>query len=353
MRVPMRVPVRAIVGMAFTLASACSDDPVATTPNAPAPEEPTQSAAPTVPQEDAPPPPPPAPSPWDLDPPCEKAPCAARPIVFVHGYQGGNSDWATVATALGDTDPRFDETRFAGTKDHAAWPTRSIGRRSWLFVFDYYLERWNDPRGSYTAGPGRVGSGGVIVADTKDYDASVQHEYAEDLASLVDDVMRATGAKQIDIVAHSMGGLVTRSFIAFHGGAPLVNTLLLVSSPHAGVSLIGFAELFGIGPGWMTACEMAELDSGSVLSKASFFLSGEPESTKGAWAEKLLDVETKKPIPATVHVMSGSKDLLVSYDAAHYPTTQSHVVVDTDHSGILKAPETIQRVRDLCGGTYP
>lgn len=36
-----------------------------------------------------------------------------------------------------------------------------------------------------------------------------------------------------------------------------------------------------------------------------------------------------------------------------YPAAQAHVVVPTDHSGILKADETIQRVRDLCGGTYP
>lgn len=38
--------------------------------------------------------------------------------------------------------------------------------------------------------------------------------------------------------------------------------------------------------------------------------------------------------------------------AAAYPTAKTHVVVDTDHSGILKAPETVQRVRDLCGGKF-
>src|SRR6185295_3433822 len=133
----------------------------------------------------------PAPSPWDLDPPCDRAPCAARPIVFVHGHRGSNSDWADVTNTLLKDDPRWDEVHFAGTKDHAAWTTRSIGRRGWLFVFDYYVERGNDARESYTAGHGRVGSRGGIIADTSDYDHA-QHEYGEDLGALVDDILRAT-----------------------------------------------------------------------------------------------------------------------------------------------------------------
>ncbi len=316
------------------------------------PATPEESASPALPAPAEQPPPPPAPSPWDEEPPCPKAPCAARPIVFVHGHRGSNSDWATVTSALADGDPRWDGVRFAGTKDHAAWPTRSIGRRDWLFVFDYYVQKGNDARESYTAGHGRIGSGGAIVGDAPAYDI-VDHEYAADLAALVDDVLRATGAKKIDLVAHSMGGLVSRSFMAFHGGNAKVETLLLASSPHAGLSLAGLAALFGIGPDWMPSLEIAELDSGSALAKVRFLRQGEPESAKGSWTEKLLDVETKAPIAGAVHVLSGSKDLYVSYDSAHHPAAKTHVVVDTDHSGILKAPETIQRVRELCGGTYP
>lgn len=317
-----------------------------------APASAEQTTAPALPAPAEDPGSPAAPSPWDEDPPCPQAPCAARPIVFVHGHRGSNSDWATVTTALAENDPRWDGARFAGTKDHTAWPTRSIGRREWLFVFDYYVRNGNDARESYTAGHGRIGSGGAIVGDAPAYDA-VDHEYAADLAALVDDVLRATGAKKIDLVGHSMGGLVARSFMAFHGGNAKVETLLLAASPHAGIGLVGFAALFGIGPDWMPSLEIAELDSGSALAKVRFLRPGEPDSAKGSWTAKLLDVETKTPIAAAVHVMSGSKDLAVSYDAAHHPAAKTHVVVDTDHSGILKAPETIQRVRDLCGGSYP
>lgn len=321
---------------------------------APAPSPPTASAS------AAPADPPPAPA-ASSEPLCPRAPCAERPIIFVHGYQGSNSDWDAILTGLVKDDPRFDAFRWAGTNDHGAWP-EGIARRAWLFAFDYYVDKGVDPRGSYTAGPGRIGSGsaacaspagaGGIVADTSAY-GGVAHDYAADLASLVDDVLRATGAKKVDLVAHSMGGLVARSYLAFHGGNAKVERALLLSSPHLGVGLVGFAALFGLGPDWMAVHEQAELDSGSLLAKARFTRCGEPDAAKGAWPRKLLDVEsTTTPIVPEVHVMSGSKDILVSYDSAHHPAAKTHVVVDADHAGILKAPETLARVEELMGGTH-
>jgi hypothetical protein len=52
--------------------------------------------------------------------------------------------------------------------------------------------------------------------------------------------------------------------------------------------------------------------------------------------------------------MSGSNDLLISYDSAHHPQAKTHVVVDgVDHPGILKAAPAIARVQELCGGVFP
>lgn len=284
-------------------------------------------------------------------PPCPRAPCAARPIVFVHGHRGSNSDWAPAALALVKDDGRFDAVRFVGTDDHASWPTNGIGRRSWLFVFDYYVKRGDDARGSHTAGPGRVGSSGAIVADRPVYDAESTHEYGADLAALVADVQRATGAPKIDIVAHSMGGLIARSFISFHGGNDKVERLVLAASPHAGVGLAGFATLFGDAPKWMAAMEMAELDSGSPFQRARFHLPDEPSTAAGAWTAKLLSVEAATPIAAEVHAISGERDLLVPYASAHHPATKTHVTVDADHAGVLTAPGTYERIRELCGGS--
>ncbi len=59
----------------------------------------------------------------------------------------------------------------------------------------------------------------------------------------IEEVCRATGADQVILVAHSMGGLVCRSYLARHGGRR-VEKLVTLASPHAGTELarIGFGK---------------------------------------------------------------------------------------------------------------
>jgi pimeloyl-ACP methyl ester carboxylesterase len=304
-------------------------------------------------------------SPLDLGPPpCLKSPCAARPIVFIHGYRGSNDDWQTLLDELVAGDQRYDGYTLAGRKDHT-WSARSIDRRRWLFAFDYYVEKKDDGRGSYTAGPGRIASDsayvcaspsgkGHLLADSTDYDAGVVHDYAADLAQLVDSVLSATGASEIDVVAHSMGGLILRSYLAFYGGAARVRIALLLSSPVEGVSLAGFLSIFPLGqPSWMSDHEIAEIDGGSVVSKIHFLRCAEASPTAGAWAHKLLDQELASPPSTELHVMTGQLDLAISYTVADHPLAASHLVVSgADHAGILKKLKTVERVSVLLGGLY-
>jgi pimeloyl-ACP methyl ester carboxylesterase len=351
--------------LAAALACACGDDG-APAPGASPPEDaPTEAALPASPAPAAPTPPPPAPDPTPAVPTCSKAPCAARPIVFVHGHNGSSDDFQSVLDALVTSDGRFDAYRFVGTSDPPTWPTGSIPRRAWLFAFDYYVQTGTDARGSFTAGPGRIGSdaayactapvgAGHLVSDGTSYEQGVTHDYATDLASAVTNILRATGADSVDIVAHSLGGLVTRSYLAFFGGNAVTKHVLLLASPHLGVPVATLEGILGLGgaQSWMTAHELTELDSGSVFAKSRFSRCG--DAAKGSWTSKLLEVEQQTPIVPEVHVMSGTRDLLVSYGAAHHPQAITHVVVDgVDHAGLLKAPETIARVEALCGGSYP
>ncbi len=50
---------------------------------------------------------------------------------------------------------------------------------------------------------------------------------------------------QIDIVAHSMGGLVSRSMIENHEGAPYIHKLITLGSPHKGSPLAVFRYALG------------------------------------------------------------------------------------------------------------
>ncbi len=59
-------------------------------------------------------------------------------------------------------------------------------------------------------------------------------EKAAALAELVRDVVQATGEPTVDIVAHSLGGVIVRLALAEHEIAPLVHAALMLGSPHQG-----------------------------------------------------------------------------------------------------------------------
>ncbi len=61
---------------------------------------------------------------------------------------------------------------------------------------------------------------------------------ARRLARFVERVCRETGAPRVQIVAHSLGGLVTMEYLA-RGGDARVERLVTIASPHAGVAWPG------------------------------------------------------------------------------------------------------------------
>jgi len=209
-----------------------------------------------------------------------------RPIIFVHGIRGKNDGFFDLFGKLIDSG-RYSDAFLAGIKDHKEWHKDSAPcKRTWLFAFDYYAEYASDtyaetetdhhafthfmvteddphekensdqPREKednnhfrYTASSGRIGSNGDLQCDADNPGDYLTHEnetygfyekqpvkrqYAKDLADFVESVKRATGADKVDIVAHSMGGLVTRSYISFFGGKDTVQRVLLVASPISG-----------------------------------------------------------------------------------------------------------------------
>lgn len=56
------------------------------------------------------------------------------------------------------------------------------------------------------------------------------------LKQRIEEVCEATGAQQLTLVAHSMGGLVSRSYLARHGNEK-VDRLVTLASPHSGTEL--------------------------------------------------------------------------------------------------------------------
>ena len=67
--------------------------------------------------------------------------------------------------------------------------------------------------------------------------------YAEGIARRIDEVLAATGAPQVILVGHSMGGLASRAYLRRHGTGKVAR-LITLGSPHRGTLL---ARL-GLGP---------------------------------------------------------------------------------------------------------
>ena len=83
------------------------------------------------------------------------------------------------------------------------------------------------------------------------------HGSAARLARFVDDVKRETGAAHVDLVAHSLGGLVAVEYLRAHGGAAQVRRLVTIASPHAGVPWRG-PILGACGPQMREGCAFLE-----------------------------------------------------------------------------------------------
>ncbi len=66
--------------------------------------------------------------------------------------------------------------------------------------------------------------------------------FVPQLAKRIDEVCTASGAPQVILIAHSMGGLVSRAYLARHGSAQVAG-LITLATPHAGTAL----ARYGIG----------------------------------------------------------------------------------------------------------
>lgn len=67
---------------------------------------------------------------------------------------------------------------------------------------------------------------------------------ARQLGWFVDQVREATGATEVDLIGHSMGGVVARYYVTLVGGDRVVKNLVTLGSPHSGtdVSAVGIGH---------------------------------------------------------------------------------------------------------------
>jgi triacylglycerol lipase len=99
-----------------------------------------------------------------------------------------------------------------------------------------------------------------VLADIDSYAAGVEKR--------IDEVLAETGATQVILIGHSMGGLVSRAYLRRYGGGKVARMISL-GSPHRGsrLALLGWGpngKQMRIGNPWLRALEAVTLPAGSV-----------------------------------------------------------------------------------------
>jgi triacylglycerol esterase/lipase EstA (alpha/beta hydrolase family) len=142
--------------------------------------------------------------------------------------------------------------------------------------------------------------------------------FAEQLAQRVDEVCRASGASKVILVAHSMGGLVARAWLARLGGSARTVRLVTLGSPHRG------SRLARLAPG-RCAAEMA------------------PGSR---WLAQLQADEVKMPSVPVTCVASWHDSLVAPQDSALLPGASSLTLERLGHLQLLVDPGVHRRVAE-------
>jgi pimeloyl-ACP methyl ester carboxylesterase len=114
---------------------------------------------------------------------------------------------------------------------------RVVGPRPIIVVHGYAMNRAN-----FLPLARRLGAAGLgPVLGFEYWTLGRTAAAAKQLAAYVEEVRAATGAAEVDLIGHSMGGVVARYFVQLGGGDGVVRNLVTIGSPHLGtdVSAVG------------------------------------------------------------------------------------------------------------------
>lgn len=118
--------------------------------------------------------------------------------------------------------------------------------------------------------------------------------FADQLARKIDAIVAATGAPRVMVIAHSMGGLITRAYLRKHGRTRIAR-VLTIGTPHHGSMLAWFlsgASLAQMRPGnpWLAALNRERLDP--ALRFVSLW----------SWHDSMVAPQTSSELPGAVDV---------------------------------------------------
>ncbi|MET7772118.1 lipase [Nocardia sp. NPDC005366] len=168
------------------------------------------------------------------------------------GYGPAQTAWLS-AFAYGLSNP---DVAPPGTNDWNCKPTESHPRPvvalhgTWMNAYNGFAFMGQPMKDAgfcvFTFNYGRsnlIQGGGVGALLPGVMGTSYIQDSAKQVATFVDRVLAATGASEVDIVAHSQGGSMANWYTKYEGGAGKVGKLITFGSTHHGTSLDGIGAL--------------------------------------------------------------------------------------------------------------
>jgi triacylglycerol esterase/lipase EstA (alpha/beta hydrolase family) len=195
---------------------------------------------------------------------------------------------------LADGDSRRPVVLLHGYAQHTAnflWLVRRLRRDGWLHL--------------YTVRHSAIGG---------DIERSARR-----LGDAIDRIRRESGARDVDVIAHSMGGLVARAYLGVRGAESGIGRLITLGTPHQGTLALRW---LGLDP------MVAQMRPGSPVLR------------------RLAAADAVPTLAECVAIYSADDALVVPASAAYYPGAFNVELRGLGHNSMLFSPRVYELVRE-------
>jgi triacylglycerol esterase/lipase EstA (alpha/beta hydrolase family) len=196
------------------------------------------------------------------------------------------------------------------------------------------------------------GSGELGIYGTGEIAAS-----AAQLGSFVERVLAATGARKVDLVGHSQGGMMPRWYLRFDGGAAKVHTLVGLAPSNHGTTVNGLFTLAELIPGatsFAGLCEAcAEQAAGSSFIAT---LNAGGETVKGVHYTVIESANDEVVTPYTSAFLSGRNVQNILLQSQCVLDQGEHLSMAYDHiadADVLTALDPLHPQQPACTPVLP
>lgn len=246
-----------------------------------------------------------------FDLPKENAPALSKPVILVHGFNSGASTWTNMHTWL---------VRDGANKDGGVISPHS----------------------------GEVDSDGKVFAMQFSRGCNSLANNASELRDAIDRITAATGAKEVDVISHSMGGLDTRSYL--DQGNEKVDHLVMLATPNRGSVLadldLAFREL-GLNtmpkeddPLIRQALkDLGEVREGNNPNLTKLNQNWDRQKSR---AQMLVIAGNGKPTLASRYRITIKGDTTVSRESATMPGVPVRNIWGVNHGGVKEHPDALR-----------